>query len=208
MWEIRAMQEENIYKTPEARLSVESYDESECLFFPVSRTKLIILFIATFGVYSIYWFYKNWKLQQKCMKEKVNPALRSIFYIFFTHSLFRRIEAAAIKEEIPKSWNANVLATVFVILSIVSNVLDRISQNNETIGIVDYVSVLMVFILLYPLYMVQEVVNKVNGDPHGKLNSSFSIYNVIFIVIGVFLWFLVGIGFFQSDINSINQLYQ
>ena len=202
------MSEENIYKTPEARLSVESYDESECLFFPVSQNKLIILFIATFGVYSIYWFYKNWKLQQKCMREKVNPALRSIFYIFFTHSLFRRIESAAKKEEIPTSWNANVLATVFVILSIISNVLDRVSRTTETVGIVDYVSVLMVFILLYPLYMVQEVVNKVNGDPYGKLNNSFSIYNVIFIVIGVFLWFLVGIGFFQSDINSISQLYQ
>ncbi len=200
------MSEENIYTTPESDLSNASIDGSKCYFFPTSQKKLVILFIATFGAYPVYWFYKNWELQKK-YGEKVMPLLRAIFYIFFTHSLFRRVEDAAMRKGISISWSAGPLAAIFVILTIVSSILDRTAENSPTIGIVDYASLAIVFVLLGPIYMVQEVVNKINDDPQGRLNSSFSIYNFIFIIIGVLMWMLVGVGLFQLDIGFINQIY-
>ena len=135
------------------------------------------------------------------------PLLRAIFYIFFTHSLFRRVEDVARNKRISKSWGAISLATVFVILTIISGILDRAAENSVVIGMVDYASLAIIFILLGPIYMVQEVVNKINDDPQGGLNSSFSIYNFIFIVPGVLMWMLVGIGLLQLDVSFINQLY-
>jgi hypothetical protein len=71
---------------------------------------------------------------------------------------------------------------------------------------VDYVSLLSVFVLVIPIYLVQKVVNKINSDPQGQLNSSFSIYNFIFIAIGIMLWLLVLIGMLDPDLAFINQL--
>jgi len=201
------MPEENIYSAPKAELSVEPIDGSEFSFFPTSQTKLIILFIATFGAYTVYWFYKNWKLQQERMEKKIRPVVRSVFYIFFTHSFFKRVEEAAIEKEISKSWNASLLATILVILTIVSNVLDRVSARTETYGVVDFASVAIVFVILIPIYMVQEVVNKINADPQGRLNSSFSIYNFIFIVLGVLMWVVLGVGLFQIDVSFLDQFF-
>ncbi|MCZ6487942.1 MAG: hypothetical protein O6703_07170 [Gammaproteobacteria bacterium] len=201
------MSEKDIYTAPESELGNEPIDESKCKFFPTSQRKLVILFIATFGLYPVYWFYKNWVLHKKNVEKKIMPLLRAIFYIFFTHSLFRRVEDAAMRKGISISWSAGPLAAIFVILTIVSSILDRTAENSPTIGIVDYASLAIVFVLLGPIYMVQEVVNKINDDPQGRLNSSFSIYNFIFIIIGVLMWMLVGVGLFQLDIGFINQIY-
>ena len=201
------MSEEDIYTAPKSDLGNELIDGSKCEFFPTSQRKLVILFIATFGAYPVYWFYKNWELYKKNAEKKIMPLLRAIFYIFFTHSLFRRVEDAARRKEISISWGASSLATLFVILTITSTILDRAAENSVTIGLVDYASLAMVFILLGPIYMVQEVVNKINDDPQGRLNSAFSIYNFIFIVLGGLMWILVGIGLFQLDVSFINQYF-
>ena len=201
------MSEEDIYTAPKSDLGNELIDGSKCEFFPTSQRKLVILFIATFGLYPVYWFYKNWALYKKNADKKIMPLLRAIFYIFFTHSLFRRVEDAARRKEISISWGASSLATLFVILTIVSSGLDRVAEKSTTIGLVDYASLAMVFILLGPIYMVQDVVNKINDDPEGRLNSSFSIYNFIFIVLVGLIWILVGIGLFQLDVSFINQYF-
>jgi hypothetical protein len=84
-------------------------------------------------------------------------------------------------------------------------VLDRISEKTETFGLVDFASVGIIFILAIPIYMVQNVVNKINDDPQGKLNGKFSIYNFIFIIFGLLIWLLVGIGLFQIDVSFLEE---
>ncbi len=86
------MSEEDIYTAPKSDLGNELTDGSKCEFFPTSQRKLVVLFIVTFGAYPVYWFYKNWALYKKNAEKKIMPLLRAIFYIFFTHSLFRIVE--------------------------------------------------------------------------------------------------------------------
>jgi len=71
-------------------------DENETPFFPVSEGKLITLYILSFGLYGIYWFQQNWKRQQPMMDKKIYPVWRAVFSIFFTHSLFKRIDQQAV----------------------------------------------------------------------------------------------------------------
>jgi len=63
----------------------------DIVFFPVSESKLMTLYILSFGMYGFYWFYKNWKCLQPRMAENIFPSLRATFYIFYTHSLFQQI---------------------------------------------------------------------------------------------------------------------
>ena len=199
------MTEENIYSTPKAELTGSHTAGSEVEFFPSSQTKLAILYFATFGMYPIYWFYKNWKLRKTAYGEKVIPFLRAIFFIFFTHSLFKKIEETSTAKGIA-TWGATTLATVFVLLTVISNILEVINRESEEIGAIDYTGMIILVVLVWPLYVVQGVVNKVNNDPKGELNSSYSIYNYIFIVIGVLFWLLVMIGLFGLESEYINSL--
>ena len=200
------MTEENIYSTPKAELTDSHTAGSEIEFFPSSQTKLAILYFATFGMYPIYWFYKNWKLRKKAHGENVIPFLRALFYVFFTHSLFKKVEETSIAKGVATAWGATTLATVFVLLSILSNILEVINRESEVIGAIDYTGMIILVVLVWPLYVVQGVVNKVNNDPKGELNSSYSIYNYIFIVIGVLFWLLVMIGLFGLESDYINSL--
>ena len=58
---------------------VVGIDENTPQYFPVSEGKLITLYILSFGLYGVYWFYKNWTLLQPRMRryrqERSTPEL-------------------------------------------------------------------------------------------------------------------------------------
>ena len=35
-------------------------DLDKYVFFPVSVSKLVLMYMVTLGLYQLYWFYKNW----------------------------------------------------------------------------------------------------------------------------------------------------
>lgn len=187
----------NPYRTPTADLLTIAdtpVTESSDIFFVTSRKKMALLYVFTLGSYCIYWFYKHWKIQKSQSGEDYWPIPRAIFYVFFTHSLFRKI-AEGRWNTTYTDWRHRGLATLFVVLTIISNILDRISMRHDEIGLTDVVSYAIMFICLYPLWVAQGHANEAAGDPEGKSNSRISIYNIFFIIIGVALWayFIMGL---------------
>lgn len=171
---------------------------SNTAFFPVSEGKLMTLYILSFGLYGVYWFYKNWKLQQASIDKKIHPVLRAIFSIFFTHSLFNRINLQAGHLEKKHKFNANVLATFFVAAIIISNILDRLSvtsgaMETTTTTVTGIISVALFLLSAYPLVKVQATVNRINNDLLGYLNYKYSLWNYILIVPGSVFWLLIAI---------------
>ena len=133
-------------------------------FFPVSEGKLITLYILSFGLCGIYWFYKNWKLQQPKIDKKILPVMRAIFSIFFTHSLFNRINKSAEHLEEKHKFNANLLATLFVAAIIIGNILDRVTMNTGILealssNTIIITSLIIFMISVYPMAVVQATVN-------------------------------------------------
>lgn len=179
---------------------VNNIDENSGIeFFPVSEGKLMTLYILSFGLYGVYWFYKNWKLQEKFIDKKIYPLWRAIFSIFFTHSLFKRIDLKA--SDLPKQhkFNANGLATFFVFAIVMSNLLDRLFANTGAIislpsNAVIIASLVLFFLSTYPLVRVQATVNRINNDMLGFLNNSYSLANYALIVFGGIFWLLVALG--------------
>jgi len=168
-------------------------------FFPVSEGKLITLYIVSFGMYAVYWFYKNWQLQQPLMDKKISPTWRAIFSIFFTHALFKRIDQQAVHLDKKNRFSANILATLFVAAIIVSNILDRLTMG---VGIFDetsqnsiiIISLALFFLSIYPMVKVQATVNRINDDMLGYLNHKYSFWNYILVVVGSLLWLLFALG--------------
>ena len=168
-------------------------------FFPVSENKLFTLYLLSFGLYGIYWFYRNWKLQQPVMDKKIYPLWRAIFSIFFTHALFRRINRRAARLEGNHRFKANTLATFYVVAILASHMIDRVDVNLQmpanivNAGIIA-VSLVLFILSVFPLVKVQATVNRINHDLPGYLNCKYSLFNYLLIAAGAFLWFMIALG--------------
>jgi len=182
--------------------------------FPVSEGKLLTLYLLSFGLYGVYWFYKNWQLQQPSMAKKIYPLLRAIFSIFFTHSLFKRINEQASKVENKHRFNANFMATLYVVTIVLSHLIDRltITGDDGTAGIIGFhgvfsgntliiISVGIFLISAFPLVQVQATANRINDDMLGYLNHKYSLWNYVLIVTGTLLWAMLGLGILANSMG-------
>ncbi len=90
------------------------------LFLHISVTRLILMSVASVGLYEVYWIYKNWKYIKEREGLRIRPFWRGVFGVFFCHSLLWRIKedkaASALIE--PSFWVH--LATGWVILTILT----------------------------------------------------------------------------------------
>ena len=183
------IQMDNPYKAPDAAPLDVNTSESSTNFFVVSRKKLTTLYILTFGLYGLVWFYENFKSIKRTAGESIRPVPRAIFSVFYTHGLFKRINVAAKAKEISVGWSHVSLASAFVILQILGQVLDQISE----------VAGLMMMVVFLPisahiLVQVQATVNAIQDDSIVEANNRFTIANYIWCVLGVVFWLLVLVG--------------
>ncbi len=192
----------------QAKNQTKPADENETPFFPVSEGKLITLYILSFGLYGIYWFQQNWKRQQPMMDKKIYPVWRAIFLIFFTHSLFKRIDQQAVHLPQQHKFNANALATFFVAAIVVSNVIDRLSINTDmaqsiTNTILKITSLVLFLFSAYPLAKVQATINRINNDMLGYLNHKYSVWNYALIILGTVSWLMLAMGLLAESIGLV-----
>ncbi len=183
-------------------------DENETPFFPVSEGKLITLYILSFGLYGIYWFQQNWKRQQPMMDKKIYPVWRAIFSIFFTHSLFKRIDQQAVHLSQQHKFNANVLATFFVAAIVASHIIDRLSINTDIAQSITNTTLIITSVVIflfsaYPLAKVQATVNRINNDMLGYLNHKYSAWNYALIVLGIVSWLMLAMGLLAESMGLV-----
>ena len=192
----------------QAKNQTKPADDNETPFFPVSEGKLITLYILSFGLYGIYWFQQNWKRQQPMMDKKIYPVWRAIFLIFFTHSLFKRIDQQAVHLPQQHKFNANALATFFVAAIVVSNVIDRLSINTDmaqsiTNTILIITSLVLFLFSAYPLAKVQATINRINNDMLGYLNHKYSVWNYVLIILGTVSWLMLAMGLLAESMGLV-----
>ena len=58
----------------------------EEIFYSVSIIKFIVLSFFSFGIYNIFWLYKNWKIIKQRELNDIHPIPRAIFGYFFIMS--------------------------------------------------------------------------------------------------------------------------
>jgi hypothetical protein len=187
---------DSIYAPPQADLGATPIDSISAPFYVVSVKKVMVLGLLTFGLYFIYWHYQNWRqyrdwhFARTQEKQDIWPVPRGLFSIFFMHSLFRNVKAHADDNERLIDWDPGTIATILVILTIVGNVLDRMSMRNIGYPFTDILSLIVLAPLLYIYTRVQPIINASCGDPESTSNSGFTVANWVWIVIGALLWVL------------------
>lgn len=182
---------ENLYAPPLSEPAPPVKDANDSPpFYIVATRKFWILLLSTVGTYQIYWFYRHWKAQKAATGERMWPLMRAIFVVFFTHSLFRRIDQANDAGRHPLS----IHATVFVLLTILDSVVSRMARKDVGSPWTDLSELLLVPILGIFMAMAQTHANRACGDPEGSLNDDLTGANAFWILMGFILWGVIAFG--------------
>lgn len=142
-------------------------------FYVVATRKFTILFFFTFGVYALYWMYKQWACYRDSLPEGASrpwPVMRAIFSVFYFHALFRKVHAHAAPRL--DDWEYRTHATILALLVITERVLDRLSGPGYST--VDTLSVLIMAPIWYFYFKAQQLINDSCGDPKGTQNAKLT----------------------------------
>ena len=118
-------------------------------YFPVSRAKFALLSFLTFGIYSIYWFYKNWRYVRDRDDSNIWPFWRAIFSPILCYLLIRDLRANHAQKSDSLVAYGGVLAIVYFALLATSRLPDPY-----------WLGSMVAFVLLLPIV---STINKLNG---------------------------------------------
>lgn len=116
--------ESNPYRPPSAALSDPPSDSASAPFFATSQAKLAIMSLATFGIYEVWWFYKNWSAVRARTGRRVSPFWRALFSPCFSFSLFYEIESEAKTAGLQARFAPAVCGAAFFVVSALSRLPD------------------------------------------------------------------------------------
>ena len=92
----------------------------EPYFFTTSTTKLVLMFICTFGLYGFYWFYKNWVIIKNRTGQAIMPFWRTVFLIFWCYGFFRHIKNFGEKNNIVTISPVSFLTFIYVVTTLMA----------------------------------------------------------------------------------------
>jgi hypothetical protein len=157
--------------------------------FQVATHKFIVLSVCSFGLYELYWWYRNWKCLKAASGEDLSPFWRTFFAPFWAYSLFRRIRALAAARGVDAGYHPGVLATAYVVLSLLWRLPDPWwLLSLASIG------------ALIPVQQTAERLNGVHPRPGpDAVNDNYTALNLATILIGGVLVLLSVVGTFLPE---------
>lgn len=173
---------------------------SDDSFYVVSQRKFTLMFILTFTIYQVYWFYKNWSNYKKqCQLQNsadsdIWPVPRAIFSVFFIHALFRRVDQHADAKQRPLAWDYSTHATTLVVLVVIANLFNSFITGILGVFLGTLVALGLLGGIGYSLRSAQAFINKACGDAQGAANDKLTTANYVWMAVGALMWVLVIFG--------------
>jgi len=163
-------------------------ETQEPVFFHISGRRLVLMSIATWGIFELYWIFRNWQYLKERDGLKIHPFWRGVFSIFFIHKLMNTIhDDPQANRSVKATFPPSVLATVWVILLLVGNISSKAAD--PMINLVGLVVSFPSFLLFLP---VQRYINAVNRQitptpPY----TGWSAGQYACLALGVFIWLFI-----------------
>ena len=178
----------NPYEPPKSSVRTDNATMLSPYFFTTSTLKLSLMSICTFGIYELYWFYKNWVLIKKRTRQNIMPFWRAFFAPIWAYSCFKHIKTSAGENNVQESLSIGLLAVVYFILQALWRLPDPF-------WLISFLS----FALIIPANSVALNINN-NLISDFKNNEEFSGWNWVGLVLGGTLFVLSLIGTFVPEI--------
>jgi hypothetical protein len=170
-----------------AKPAVAGPNEMRQAYFTVGATKFSLMSLTTFGIYALYWFYRNWRIIRDRDQSQISPFWRAFFAPFWTFSMGSRFTEEAKGQNISLGLPVIALGVIYLLL----NALWRLP---DPYGLVT----LLAFIPLLPFDFAAR---RLNGG--GQLAepdfARFSGWNIAWLIVGSLLLVLGIIGAFIPE---------
>jgi len=138
----------------------------------VSALEFIVLDLATFGVYVMYWCYRQWQTIKAKRDGKFNPAVRGIFTTIFLGNLAKTIKEMAKEQNIEVTYHPYLLWFSFIFLY----VLYKLPDPYWLIAVFDFLPLLPILRAMNQYYDATE---------NGLEESELSWHEKLLITIGL-----------------------
>jgi TPR repeat protein len=173
-------------ETPVGSVDPDVRQPNEAYFFTTSSLKLALMSVCTFGIYELYWFYKNWALIKGRTGERIMPFWRAFFAPLWAYSCFKTIKASAGENHIQESLSIGLLAFSYFILQ-------AFWLLSGPFGLIGFFS----FTLLIP---ANSVAIKINNELCMEFsnNDKFTGWNWVGLIFGGLLFTLTLLGTFSE----------
>jgi hypothetical protein len=174
--------------TQSASSAIAEQKETQEGYFTVGAIKFSLMSLTTFGMYEVYWFYRNWQVIKGREGPGLSPIGRAIFAPLWAISMGRRFNEQAQAEGISLALPVISLGVAYFILT----ALWRLPDPYWLISALAFV----------PLLPFEFAARRLNG--RGQLAAPtfgrFSGWNIAWLVIGTLLLALgVWGAFFPVD---------
>jgi hypothetical protein len=157
-------------------------------WFTPSMTKLLVMDLATLGLYKIYWHYRQWANVKRREGTDIMPFWRAVFSPVWLYFLLQRMAQERSRLGLP-GMPAGLIALLY--LALVFTYL--VPPPWDLLG-----SVLTVV----PILMANRHAMTLNEATGGAVEGRFSALNVAGIVIGAILWLLIIVGTFFVEVEA------
>jgi len=132
--------------------------ETKLHLYCIPLYRFILLFVFTFGLYSLYWFYVHWTNEQNNSKTKMHPFTRSVLSGIYIFSFCLRIEEHQISQGHKSLLPLVIYPLTYIIPVIVVPFLLVIAAFNPG----PYVLAIYLSLYLFPLISLAGLQHEVN----------------------------------------------
>lgn len=143
----------------------------------ISVGKFAFLSVITFGLYNLWWTYKEWRFFQEKENQDLAPAIRAIFGVVFLIPLFTRIKNFAKHSGYPKTFSPVALYLCYLLAAILTYLPIPLS----------IIGVLSCLILLPPVKALNYAKLQ-NPIYNAVVQDSFNGRQICLIVFGSIFW--------------------
>ncbi|WP_430460660.1 DUF3857 domain-containing transglutaminase family protein [Thalassolituus sp. LLYu03] len=103
----------------------------ELAYYPLPLWQFLVLYFITFGLYPLFWLYRNWQYVRRQDQSRIQPGLRAVFGILFFYPLYRRIgrdyNALGHQSFLTHGLVAGVLALLFAVASVTDKIVNTVA---------------------------------------------------------------------------------
>jgi predicted negative regulator of RcsB-dependent stress response len=178
-------------------ISIEqNSDGANIRYFDISLLKLILLSVFTFGIYHLYWFYRNWKAIKVATNQKISPFWRTVFAGLFAWPLFKQILGSAKQHGYDKSYSPGFLGILYFLSVATTNGLSRLPEYHLGVSVA---VIIILLVSIIPLIYAQKAISYNNAQLTKDPPQTTTAGEVIFIIIGLIIGILAMIGWFVPD---------
>ena len=150
-------------------------EQGDSIYYPVTVTKFVLMWIFTLGLYSVYWFFKNYAFIKKRDDSSIMPKARGLFCPFWYYPLYKDLtryqEQQQSNATIPPMFVGGVIAVLFLGVNVLAG-----------FEIYSALMTLIAGLLVIPMVNYIEHINDRDSDVT-RYNSGYGIRHLVLFII-------------------------